>query len=434
MAFDDFEKGSRRNHACGKTKGGTEMSFMSRLMSCSMKIAAAALLTASEVHAAETSPGITDSIVKIGVTGPLTGPVAVVGAVAEGIRARIEQVNAQGGVKMGDGKTRKIELVIKDDGLDPQRTLANVRKMVEQDQVFALVGTAATPNNLAIGRYINQKKVPNVFMYSGVHALNAPDWEIGFVPSFATEADSFAEYLKSNKPDAKVAFLYLNTETGQIFMKAFDRAIEGSKIKVLDRQPVTSQDPTVETQLSTLKASGADTLVIIAAPRQGGEAIRFQSESGWKPLTLVTNLSSAYPILQSVGLDNAKGIITSDFLKPIIGDKKTGDKGIDQYLEAAATSKVNFNVANTIGQTGYGIGDALVQALEKLKQPTREELMKVVHNMDGWENPLLLGGIKMTTKAGSDIFPVEALQLYQFDGQKYAPLAGILDFEGKTKE
>ncbi len=410
------------------------MSLISKLKSCTKQLAMTVLLTASQAHAAEPSPGVADDTIRIGVTGPLTGPVAVVGAVAEGIRARIEQVNAEGGVKMGDGKTRKIELVIEDDGLDPQRTLANVRKMVEQDEVFALVGTAATPNNLAIGRYINQKKVPNVFMYSGVHALNAPDWEIGFVPSFATEADSFAEYLKVGRPDAKVAFLYLNTETGEIFMKAFDRAIEGTSIRVVDRQPVTSQDPTVETQLNTLKASGADTLVIIAAPRQGGEAIRFQSESGWKPLTLVTNLSSAYPILQSVGLENAKGIITSDFLKPIVGDKKTDDKGIDLYLDAAAASKVNFNVANTIGQTGYAIGDALVQALEKLKEPTREELMKVVRNIDGWQNPLLPADIKITTKEGSDIFPIEALQLYQFDGQKYVPLGGTLDFEAETKE
>ncbi|OWV65363.1 amino acid-binding protein [Rhizobium sp. R339] len=410
------------------------MRLISIMKGCTMQLAAAALLAASHASAAEPSPGITDDTIKIGVTGPLTGPVAVVGGVAEGIRARIEQANAEGGVKMGDGKTRKIELVIEDDGLDPQRTLANVRKMVEKDEVFALVGTAATPNNLAIGRYITQKKVPNVFMYSGVISLNAPKWEVGFVPSFSTEADAFAAYLNSTKPEAKVAFLYLNTETGQTFMKAFDRAIEGSPIKVIERQPVTSQDPTVETQLNTLKASGADTLVIIAAPRQGGEAIRFQSESGWKPLTLVTNLSSAYPVLQSVGLENAKGIITSDFLKPIISDQKSGDEGVDRYLDAIKAAKVNFVFANTIGQTGYAIGDALVQSLEKLKEPTREELMKVVHNMDGWKNPVLPDDIKITTKGDTDIYPVEALQLYQFDGQTYVPIGGVLDFEGATHE
>ncbi|PBB44105.1 amino acid-binding protein [Mesorhizobium sp. WSM3866] len=383
---------------------------------------------------ADEAPGITDSTVKIGITGPLTGPVAVVGAVAEGIRARVEAANSQGGVKMSDGKTRKIELVIKDDMLDPQRTLANVREMVEQDKVFALVGTAATPNNVAIGRYIEQRKVPNVFMYSGVHKLNAPHEEIGFVPAFSTEAASFATYLKDNKPEAKVALLYLNTETGETFMKAFDQAIDGSGVKVVDRQPVTSQDPTVETQLTALKASGADTLVIIAAPQQGGEAIRFQAESGWKPLTLVTNLSSAYPILQAVGLENAKGIITSNFLKPIVSPEKTGDAGIDQYLDDIAAAKVNFVFANTIGQVGYATGDALVKALEHMKKPTRAELLDTVFNMQKWDDPLLLDGIKLNTKAGSDIFPIEALQLYQFDGQKYVPVGKLLDFEGKTEE
>ncbi|WP_292173015.1 ABC transporter substrate-binding protein [Mesorhizobium sp.] len=383
---------------------------------------------------ADETPGITDSTVKIGITGPLTGPVAVVGAVAEGIRARVEAANSQGGVKMSDGKTRKIELVIKDDMLDPQRTLANVREMVEQDKVFALVGTAATPNNVAIGRYIEQRKVPNVFMYSGVHKLNAPHEEIGFVPAFSTEAASFATYLKDNKPEAKVALLYLNTETGETFMKAFDQAIDGSGVKVVDRQPVTSQDPTVETQLTALKASGADTLVIIAAPQQGGEAIRFQAESGWKPLTLVTNLSSAYPILQAVGLENAKGIITSNFLKPIVSPEKTGDAGIDQYLDDIAAAKVNFVFANTIGQVGYATGDALVKALEHMKKPTRAELLDTVFNMQKWDDPLLLDGIKLNTKAGSDIFPIEALQLYQFDGQKYVPVGKLLDFEGKTEE
>ncbi|WP_192385433.1 ABC transporter substrate-binding protein [Mesorhizobium silamurunense] len=383
---------------------------------------------------ADQTPGITDSTVKIGITGPLTGPVAVVGAVAEGIRARVEAANAMGGVKMSDGKTRKIELVIKDDMLDPQRTLANVREMVEQDKVFALVGTAATPNNVAIGRYIEQRKVPNVFMYSGVHKLNAPHEEIGFVPAFSTEATSFATYLKDNKPGAKVAILYLNTETGETFMKAFDKAIEGSGVKVVDRQPVTSQDPTVETQLTALKASGADTLVIIAAPQQGGEAIRFQAESGWKPLTLVTNLSSAYPILQAVGLDNAKGIITSNFLKPIVSPEKTGDAGIDEYLTDIAAAKVNFVFANTIGQVGYATGDALVKALEEMKKPTRAALLEAVFNIQKWDNPLLLDGIKLNTKAGSDVFPIEALQLYQFDGQKYVPVGKLLDFEGKTEE
>ncbi|RWG75799.1 MAG: hypothetical protein EOQ68_25080 [Mesorhizobium sp.] len=142
----------------------------------------------------------------------------------------------------------------------------------------------------------------------------------------------------------------------------------------------------------------------------------------------------AYPILQAVGLENAKGIITSNFLKPIVSPEKTGDAGIDQYLDDIAAAKVNFVFANTIGQVGYATGDALVKALEHMKKPTRAELLDTVFNMQKWDDPLLLDGIKLNTKAGSDIFPIEALQLYQFDGQKYVPVGKLLDFEGKTEE
>ena len=171
---------------------------------CALRGALAALgvAAASLAHAAE--PGVTDNIIRIGVSAPLTGPVAAVGAVSEGIKVRVAAANAAGGVKMGDGKTRAIELAVQDDGIDPQRTLTNVRKMVEQGEVFALVGISGTPNNQAIGKYVEQKKVPNLFMYSGVQELaEGPNWMIGLVPSFTTEAAAFAEHLKASKPDAK---------------------------------------------------------------------------------------------------------------------------------------------------------------------------------------------------------------------------------------
>ncbi|WP_201840485.1 ABC transporter substrate-binding protein [Microvirga zambiensis] len=410
------------------------MDCTSKMTRRTLQAAVLVLATSTTASAQEAGPGITDNSVRIGITGPLTGPVAVLSAVSEGVRARIEAVNASGGVKMGDGKTRKIELIIEDDSLDPQRTLANVRKLSERDKVFAIAATSATPNNQAIGRYTNRNGIPNVFMYSAVHELNGPEWEMGFVPAFSTEAYAFVEYLKANKPDAKVAILALNTESGKIFSEAFTKRIEGTNIKILGRQQVTSADPTVETQLANLKASGADTLVVIAGPRQGAEAVRFQAESGWKPTTLVSNIASSIPVLASVGLDNAKGIITSNFLKSVDSDQKSGIADVDQYLSDIAAAKVQFTYDNTIGQTGYTIGDALVTALEHTKAPTRQALMDAVRNMDGWESALLLEGIKLNTKVGSDVYPIEALQLFQFDGKRYLPVGGVLNFEGKTSQ
>lgn len=380
-------------------------------------------------------PGITDTSIKIGVTAPLTGPVAAVGAVAEGIKVRIAAANAAGGVKMGDGKTRTIELVVQDDALDPQRTLTNVRKMVDQSGVFALVGTAGTPNNQAIGRYLDQRKVPNLFMYSGVQEFtDGRAWMMGLVPSFTTEAAVFADYLKTNKPEAKIALLYLNTETGQTFEAGLRSAIKGSKVQIIAVQPVTSADPTIDTQLSTLKASGADTFVMIAAPRQSAQAVRFAAESGWKPTTLVSYIGSSVPSLKPAGLSNATGVITSEFMKPADGSAYANDVAVRKYLADYEAARPRFDKDDSMGQVGYVTGEALIRVLESMKKPTRKAMMDAAQNMNKVSIDLLLPGVTLTTKSGSDIYPIESLQLFRFDGQKYLPLGRVVSFEGKTPQ
>lgn len=381
---------------------------------------------------AQEVPGITDEAVRIGISGPLTGPVAALGAIAEGVRTKVDAVNAAGGVKMGDGKTRKVELSVEDDGLDPQRTLTNVRKLVEREEVFAMLATAGTPNNQAIGRYITQRGVPNLFMYSGVHELAGPEWEIGLVPSFTTEAVVFAHYLIEAKPEAKIALLYLNTETGQTFQKALEDAIGMSSIKIVAAQPVTSADPTVETQLSTLKASGADTLVVITGPKQGAEAVRFAAESGWKPTTLVSNIAASVASLKPAGLENAKGVITSQYLKQVNAAAPGDDAGVKHYIADHEAAKAKFAVDDALGQVGYVTGDALVKVLETMKEPTRTAMMEAARNLKGVQLDLLLSGIALNTKGGEDVYPIESLQLFQFDGNAYQPLGQVMSFEGKT--
>ncbi|MCG5478659.1 ABC transporter substrate-binding protein [Sinorhizobium alkalisoli] len=378
------------------------------------------------------APGITDDAVRIGISGPLTGPVAALGAISGGVRTKVDAINAAGGVKMGDGKTRKIDLVVEDDGLDPQRTLTNVRKLVEREEVFAVLATAGTPNNQAIGRYMTQRGVPNLFMYSGVHELAGPEWEIGLVPSFTTEAAAFARYLLETKPEAKIALLYLNTETGQTFQKALEDAISMSSITIVAAQPVTSADPTVETQLSTLKASGADTLVVITGPKQGAEAVRFAAESGWKPTTLVSNIAASVASLKPAGLENAKGVITSQYLKQVSAAAPGDDKGITRYIADHEAAKASFAIDDALGQVGYVTGDALVKVLESMKQPSREAMMEAARNLQGVELDLLLPGITLNTRSGEDVYPIESLQLFQFDGTVYQPIGSMLSFEGKT--
>lgn len=396
-------------------------------------IAALGLCAAMAGAADKPAAGITDTSIKIGVTGALTGPVAALGAVVEGIKVRVAAANAAGGVKMGDGKTRTIELVVQDDALDPQRTMTNVRKMVEQSDVFALLGTAGTPNNQAIGRYLDQRAVPNLFMYSGVHEFtDGHAWMIGLVPSFTTEAAVFAEYLKANKPQAKIALLYVNTETGLSFQAGLRAALNGSKVQIVAAQPVTSADPTIDTQLSTLKASGADTLVTIAAPKQSAQAVRFAAESGWNPTTLVSYIGSSIPSLKPAGLSNAKGVITSQFSKPIDAAAYADDPAVRKYLADHDTARARFEKGDSMGQVGYITGEALIRVLEAMKQPSRPAMMEAARNLNKVSIGLLLPGITLTTKGDSDIYPIESLQLFRFDGEKYQPLGGLVSFEGKT--
>lgn len=397
-----------------------------------LSIAAAAFgVTAVSAQAAD--PGITDTTIRIGISAPLTGPVAAVGALSEGIRTKVAAVNAAGGVKMGDGKTRTIELTIQDDAIDPQRTLANVRKLVEQTEVFSLVGVSGTPNNQAIGRYVEQRKVPNLFMYSGVQELaEGPNWMIGLVPSFTTEAAVFAEYLKTSKPDAKLALLFLNTETGQTFKAAFANALKGSRLQIAAEQAVTPVDPTIDTQMSNLKASGADTLVIIAPPRQGAQAVKFAAESGWKPMTLLSYIASSVSALKPAGLSNAKGLITSQFVKPVESPAFADDAGVKRYLADHATVKPRFDKTDSQGQVGYLTGEALVRILELMRQPTRQSMMDTARNLDKVELGLLLSGVSLSTRAGTDPYPIESLQLIRFDGENYQPVGKLVSFEGRT--
>lgn len=397
-------------------------------------VLAAAWICSGTAHAAAAAdPGITDAAIRIGISAPLTGPVAAVGAVAEGIRVRIAAANAAGGVKMADGKTRTVELVIQDDALDPQRTLTNVRKMVEQTEVFALVGTSGTPNNQVIGRYLDQRALPNLFMYSGVHEMrDGSAWMIGLVPSFTTEAAAFAEYLKANKPEAKIAVLYVNTETGQSFQAGLRAALNGSKVQIVAAQPVTSADPTIDTQLSTLKASGADTFVVIAAPKQGAQAVRFAAESGWNPTTMVSYIASSVASLRPAGLANAKGVITSQFMKPIDTPRYADDAAVRKYLADHDAGQARFGKGDSMGQVGYLTGEALIRVLESMKQPTRQAMMEAARSLNKVQVGLLLPGITLSTKGEGDIYPIETLQLFRFDGEKYQPLDGLISFEGST--
>ncbi len=301
------------------------------------------------------SVGITDTTVKIGSSAPISGATAAVGMVADGMDLKFKAVNAAGGVKMMDGKTRTVEFIITDDGNEPPRALANTRRMVEQNQVFMLAGMSGTLQNQAIRPYIQQHSVPSLFVYSGVYEFGvekANPMSTPLVPSFTTEAAIYAEYLKQNKPNAKVAILYLNTDFGQNFVAGFKAAIQGSSIQLMDVQPHNYSDPTVDTQLTNLKATGADTLLIATVPKPSAQSVRFGVESGWKPLVMITYAGSSAVALRPAGIENLQGVMTGQFMKPVESETYANDDGVKRYFADYAKFKPRFDRGDTLGPDG----------------------------------------------------------------------------------
>jgi ABC-type branched-subunit amino acid transport system substrate-binding protein len=394
----------------------------------------AALLAGIALPAVAADDGITDTTVKLGTQAPMSGVVAMIGMVAEGQKLKFDAVNAAGGVKMGDGKTRKIELVIGDDANEPPRTMTNARRMAEQNKVFAFVGSVGTPQNQALKPYLAEKKIPNVFIYSGIYEFGDPGrnpWGIGMVPSFTTEAAIYARHLQENRPEAKVGILYINTDFGTNFVDGFKAAIKDTKIQLVATQANANTDPTVDTQMTNLRAAGADTLLVANAGKPAAQAIQFAAESGWRPLTFVTYAASSIITLRAAGLANAKGVITGQFVKPVASPSFADDAGVKAYLADYEKFKPRFNQNDTLGQMGYTIAEGAVKVLESMREPTREAFLNAARNMKSVELGLLYPGIRMTTGPG-DQFPIEAMQLFQFDGEAYQPVGKVIDYEGRT--
>jgi ABC-type branched-subunit amino acid transport system substrate-binding protein len=400
-----------------------------------VEVALALALACASAPALAQSTGITDTTIKLGTTASITGPTAAVGMVADGMDLKFKAINAAGGVKMGDGKTRKIEFTIADDANEPPRSLNNARRLIEQTGIFALVGAIGTLQNQAMKPYITQKKVPNLFVYSGVYEFGDEKlnpMSTPLVPSFTTESAIYAEYLKRVKPNAKVGILFLNTDFGQNFLAGFKEAIKGSNIQLTEAQPNNYSDPTVDTQLTNLKASGADTLLLATVPKPAAQSVRFAAESGWKPLIMITYAASSPVAMRPAGVENMQGVITGQFMKPITGKEYADDAGVKRYLADFEQFKPRFDRGDTLGQMGYMIADGVVAVLQSMQQPTREAMLNAARHMQNVPLDLLLPTIKLNTNGKEDPFPIEAMQLFVFKGEGYVTTGDTVSYEGKT--
>jgi branched-chain amino acid transport system substrate-binding protein len=362
----------------------------------------------------EAAPGVTDDTIKLGGSYPFSGPASAYKNIATGAKAYFSFVNGQGGV---DG--RKIEFLTLDDAYEPARAVQNARRLVEQEKVFALFNTLGTPNNLAIWDYLNEQKVPQLFVATGAsdwgEDVDAHPYTIGWQPDYVTEAQTYAEYLKREKPRAKVAALYQNDAFGEDLLGGFEDAIEGSGIEVVARESYEVTDPTITAQIRQLAASGADTFLNITTPKFSALAIATIAKSDWRPLHILNNVGASKTlVLTPVGLDNAKGIVSTNYFKDPEDPQWADDPAMVEYKDAMKKHAPRANPNDAFHVYGWASAQTIVEALEQMEEPTREALMEAVRNLS-LKQDILLPGVGVETGEG-DGYPIEAMQIMKFNG------------------
>jgi branched-chain amino acid transport system substrate-binding protein len=372
-----------------------------------------------------TDPGITDTEIKIGGSYPFSGPASAYRLIADGAKAHFEFVNAKGGVG-----GRKISFQTLDDAYEPPKAVQNVRRLIEQEKVFALFNTLGTPNNLAIWDYVNQQEVPHVFVATGASAwgadIKAHPWTIGWQPNYVTEAKVYTDYLDSEKPDAKVAVLYQNDGFGKDFLSGFEQAIADTDVKVVAKESYEVTDPTITSQMRKLAGSGADTFLNITTPKFSAQAIAAIAKSDWKPLHILNNVGASKSlVLQPVGLENAVDIVSTQYFKDPEDPQWADDPAMREYKENLKKYSPRSNVNDPFNAYGWAAAQTMVKALEGMEEPTREALMDSVRNMDT-EIPMLLPGIKLQTSP-EDGYPIEAMQIMQFNGENWELQGDVIE-------
>jgi branched-chain amino acid transport system substrate-binding protein len=362
-------------------------------------------------------PGITKTTIKLGGSYPFSGPASAYGTIGEGAKAYFKFLNAKGGVN-----GRKIQFIALDDGYEPPRALQNARRLVQQDKVFAMFNTLGTPNNLAIWDFLNQQKVPQLYVATGASDwgkdVKAHPYTIGWQPNYVTEAKVYANYLKQARPSAKVAVLYQNDGFGKDLLGGFEAGIAGTGIKVVKKETYNVTDPTVAAQVGRLARSGADTLLDITTPKFSAQAIATVAKSGWKPLHILNNVGADKNlVLKPVGLQNAKGIVSTAYFKDPQTAKWANDPAVKEYKAALAKYAPHADPEDAFNMYGWTVAQTMAKALQNMKQPTRAALMDAVRNMNQEQGTLLPGEKVQTTP--SDGYPLEAMQIIKFDGQNW---------------
>ena len=363
-------------------------------------------------------PGASDTEIKIGNIMPYSGPLSAYAQIGRTEAAFFRMINEQGGIN-----GRKINFISYDDAFSPPKTVEQARKLVESDEVLLIFQSLGTPTNNAIQKYMDQKKVPQLFVATGATKFGDPKnfpWTMGWQPTYQTEGRIYAKYILQNFPNGKIGILYQNDDSGRDYLKGLKDGLgpEATKRMIVAELPYDPSDPTVDSQVVALKTIGADIFFDEASPKFAAQAIRKAAEIGWKPTLFLASISNSVgSVLKPAGLENSKGILSSNYIKDPTDPTWKDDPAIKQWSEFMDKYFPEGDKSSTFTVYGYALSQTLVQVLKQCgDELTRENVMKQATNLKDFEVGLLLPGIKINTSP-TDYYPIEQMQMSRFNGE-----------------
>ena len=393
-------------------------------------LSAAAVLSGSRSAFAQKKydNGATDKEIKLGHTNPYSGPASSYGIIGKAIEAYWKSVNDRGGVN-----GRKINFITLDDGYNPSKTVEVVRQLVEQDKVLCTFNTLGTPTNTAIHKYMNQKKVPMLFVATGASKWGNPKefpWTMGYQPDYHTEAVIYAKHILANVKDARIGVLMQNDDYGKDYWEGFKEGLGKDIGRITKHVTYEVTDPTVDSQVIQLKDTGANVFFNISIPKFAAQAMRKAAEIGWKPAQYLNNVSGQVTTtMKPAGFENVQGVITAAWLKDPTDHQWDNDAELKTWREWMAKYIPNGNLGDVNYVYAYSVSFLMEQTLKKCGDNlTRENVMRQAANHQKLRVPGLLPGITVSTSP-TDYYPIQAVQLQRFKGESWELFGEILSAE-----
>src|SRR6476646_67806 len=400
-----------------------------RIAAFSTAVIAFAAMSGGALAKKKYDTGATDTEIKVGNIMPYSGPASAYGVIGKTEEAYFKKINAEGGIN-----GRKINFVSYDDAYSPPKAVEQVRKLVESDEVLLVFNPLGTPSNTAIQKYLNSKKVPQLFVATGATKWNDPKnfpWTMGWQPNYQSETQIYAKYILKNHPNGKIGVLFQNDDYGKDYLKGLKDGLgDKAKTMILAELPYEATDPTVDSQIVSLKASGADIFYNVTTPKFAAQAIKRAGEIGWKPVHLLNSVSASVgAVIRPAGIENAQGILTSLYGKDPTDPQWKDDPGVKEWFAFMDKYYPEGDKTSSFPVYGYSIARTMVQVLQQCGDNlTRENIMRQAANLKDFETGMALPGITINTSP-TDFYPIEQMQMGRFTGESFVPFGPILSGE-----